>query len=425
MNENKLFKEKNNRKDRKLILFYIAYYPMVFCKGFGLNQSNAIYNKLFFAIIAILLLRFFSLKYLKRELIIVSTLVGVGLLTYINGAETTLLFTIVFLVCSKGIDFEKTIKNSMYLYFMGTVLKLILYYTGLYEGGSKVVNLVENGYSVTLEYSGYGFITPNVLYANVFLIILMFFYVYNEKMKLIHFVLSFFIMYKFYTMTHCRTGFLVYLCLLCSMLIFKYIKEQRFILELSMIVVQTVSFLIGIALPVLYNPSWSIFVTLNKILTGRFRLAKDAINNIGISLFGKTGCSLDILYMNVLIRDGLCGFIITLAAIVMLFISLRQSKNMMGYICMTLMTLYASIEQFPMNIAMNPFLLLIGVNIIYKCNRKGGSSFKYGTCWVETPEKTEELQEMLGSLEENPRKKGEPICATPHLGEELLEKPEI
>lgn len=371
MNVIKLSKEKYNWNDRKLILFYIAYYLMVFCKGFGLNQSDVIYNKLFFIAIVILMLRFFLLKYSKRELIIVSALVGIGILTYINGEETTLLFTIIFLVSSKGIDFEKTIKNSMYLYFIGTALKLILYYTGIYEGGSKVVNLVENGYSVTLEYMGYGFITPNVLYANVFLVILMFFYVYNEKIKLIHFLLSFFIMYIFYTMTHCRTGFLVYLCLLCSMLIFKYIKEKRIIIELSMIVVQIVSFLIGIVLPVLYNSSLSIFVILNKILTGRFRLAKDAINNIGISLFGKPGCSLDILYMNVLIRDGLFGFIITLVAIVMLFISLRQSKNMIGYVCMTLMILYASIEQFPMNIAMNPFLLLIGANIIYKCNRNG------------------------------------------------------
>lgn len=351
---------------RSAHLFYIAFYPMVFAKAFGLNRSDFVYNILFAFSFLWLFIRIVRMKNLRPFVMMAALLVGC---IFIFTHEMTMLYTMIFLIASKNIDFDKAMQTSAVLYVIGIILRLGLHFLGISEGGTKPMYEVINGVTVAVgTYSGYGFITPNVFFANVFMATILIFYSLRKTLNI--FLISWLslIIFIVYKLTHCRTGLLIYLIFVSTVVLFRYIDKGTRYIKYIFYSIVFLSLMIGVIFPLLYTINPAAMAFADRLFTGRLNLVAAALRNSGISLFGDGSSSLDILYMHTLINNGIVGFVLLLIGGYSLFKNIFKSGNLIGCTCVCAMILYASMEQFPLNIAMNPFILYLGTNVFY-CKR--------------------------------------------------------
>lgn len=85
-----------------------------------------------------------------------------------------------------------------------------------------------------------------------------------------------------------------------------------------------------------------------------------------MTLLGTGGVFVDSLYMDVLLNCGVVGFCMLILGFGAAAWGFIRDRNDMGLICITAMILYACMEQFPLNIAMNPFILYLGTDVLFK-----------------------------------------------------------
>lgn len=354
------------------ILFYAAFALMVFAKAFGLYRADKIYYVLFAVSAAMLAVRILLMKKTKEDFGKLALLLLPGTAVFLYCRETTLLFTCLFLAASKEIDFDFSMKWCLRIYIFAIPLRLLLYFCGLVEGGEKAIYLHNSaGESYLAGYTyGYGYPHPNVLFITVFVAVLLYLYVRKDELGWKEIVAPGIVMVFTFLVTKSKAGLLISLAVMFALVLQRYVPHREQFIRLYCALMIGASLIVGIVLPLLYSADNPILYFINKfVITGRLRWAKEALMEAGVSLLGGGNAFLDILYMDVLINSGIAGFCMLMAGVIALPISFAKRRNYVGLLCASAMVLYACMEQFPLNIAMNPFVLYLGTDVLFEKNK--------------------------------------------------------
>lgn len=350
-------------------LFYVAFYLMVFAKAFGLWSTHKSYFVMFVVSGFLLGIRLLVMKKSRDDYWKIGLLLVPCCIIFLSSRETTLLFTCLFLAASKGIDFETSMKGACRVCLVTVPLRVVLNLLGLVEGGNKPLFAYDSaGNQIVTGYTyGYGFVTPNMLFSAVFIAVLLLFYVRRDKLKIQDMALSTALLLAVFYVTRCRTGLIVYFAVLCGVVVYRVFHQKPQLTSAYCGLLVAASVAVGVIFPLIYSRDNPIMYQIAfRGFTGRTQFAQDAVMKAGISLFGAGGIFSDILYVDVLVNSGIVGLVFLLIGMVALFAAFHKAKNYVGLICVSGMILYACMEQFPLNIAMNPFILYLGTAVLFK-----------------------------------------------------------
>lgn len=350
------------------ILFYVAFILMSFAKAFGLYSGVKVYYLLFVFSAALLSIRILIVnKDRKTWLVLLGLLVPSGLIFLHNG-ETIMLFTCLFLAASMDVDFELSLKYGLAAHLTMVPLRVILYFCGVVEGGTKDIYISDGagGWILDRVTNGYGYAHPNSLFAAVAIGAILLLYLNRDHLKLLLIcAVSAVILVTFYV-TLCKTGFIVYIALLGGLVVKYLFPCRRNLLVIYCMLLIFGALLLGAVLPMIYSEEKPFLYFINHyLISGRLHQGKDALTANGVSLLGAGGVFLDMLYMDILINSGVVGTIMLYLGMGVLVWHYYRDMNDIGLICISAMILYGCMEQFPLNIIMNPFILYLGTNVLY------------------------------------------------------------
>lgn len=343
--------------------FFMAYVlPLNACTAAGLTSENEVYQLFFFLGLIALIIKLICTNYSKRELLImlaVLTLLGI---VFINNHEKTLILSALAVFGAKGVPIRKII---------GYMLIPRIFFTAL-TVGLACLNLIPNQ-EVLLPKNGedyvlycYGFYQPNVLYINLFLIVLLFIERYRDRLKSWAYIGFGIILFGAYQILYSRTGWYLYL-LLCVIFAAFFISKKYNIQKVYLlfftglpIILACFSFL-TIAL---YKNDIGLIQKLDFILTGRIRLMAQAIDISSVRLIGNVPrIAFDNSYIHIFYNYGIIMLFLVLYSLYKTMITLWKQNMEYEVLIFGILAIYAFMEQFPLNATWNPFLLFFAYYI--------------------------------------------------------------
>lgn len=160
--------------------------------------------------------------------------------------------------------------------------------------------------------------------------------------------------------------------------------NRRMVYNLSLIAFVLFAVL-TVVLSYYYDPVNKLFVRINEFISGRIALSNRSINEYGFSPFGKffimfgLGSTtqwppfynfLDISYINILMRSGICSLLITAVSYVFLVKRAIDCNIKKFVLVMFIVSLHCAIEHHYLDICYNVFLLLTFADLTTECKLK-------------------------------------------------------
>lgn len=345
----------------KIKLFDIYVFLITLFKGFGAESNNKGYVLAFVIGCIAIVTKMARERYTTKELMAVLSIFLIGILDFVVGHTTTILFTAVAICGLKGVEVRHIVKISLWTRVFAFLCLTIGSELGIVE--NKMIPFWRGG-SIIERYA-LGYSHPNMAQASLTVIIMLALYLYNKKMHIWQYLAFGLLSYLVYTLTYSRTGLLIaWICILIQMLcrnekikkkvvqVCKYSYLGFFILTIGM----------GIA----YGKV-SIMTKIDVLLTGRIQYISELIRHGLPPLIGTTQfnsfVNIDNGYIALLYQGGILAFVWFSYYIMKTY---RQClKNGMYDECtfMFIFFLYAMTESFFPSIAVNTSLLLIGISI--------------------------------------------------------------
>lgn len=348
-----------------IFLFYII--MMTIGKGIGLTASDKLLQIISYLAFVMLGVKIIITKYKFSEIIKCILLILLGVAIYINSGRAGLFLSILTIIAIKGVSYEKILYCVFYTRIVSFILVISLELLGLVE---KKEFFIWRGEGYILRYS-LGFEHPNLLHNALFIIVILFIYLYYNKINIIHYILILIINTFIYSYSLSRTG---YYCIVISVIItivFKLFKEKVSYNIFKMIFWMCLIFTF---FTMLYYNKIPLINELDKLLTGRIMSANIFMNQFKIGIFGNklSGARymLDNSYLSILYSYGLVAFSIFVFGYLKIlnkFIKYKLEKELVFII---LFIIGGLTEAFLSNIIMNISLIYFG-EIIFKENNFG------------------------------------------------------
>lgn len=356
-------KYKNDIKKSELLI-YIFIGLITFCKGIGLPASNKLYIIAYISGSILALIKMFMEKYSRREMYIILSIVCIGILDFLLGKTSTVLFSAIVISCLKNIDLKKVFKVMFSVRLIAFIIMIILPYLGIID--NNVIYFYRDGQTIN-RYS-FGFSHPNLAHSSFSLIILLWGYINFYKInfaKIFGIEICNFALYKY---TCSRTGFLI----LTIYLLFIYIMKKSNklfnllpkILNISFIMCIIISFILAIG-----YTKVPFIAQLDIVFTGRIRYMSMLLKYYSFPIIGKAH------YQSILIDNGYFSLIYEgglLATIWFLLITFKNNKYLINHkkynemILLIFLWFYCISESYYMNILMNPSLFFLTYFIFEK-----------------------------------------------------------
>ncbi|MEY8661351.1 hypothetical protein AALT52_00375 [Ligilactobacillus faecis] len=351
---------------------------------FRVDYSGFFYETITISVVLLLIRLFFFSGINLQELLIFCVLATVFFIVYVYNGDNKLLFLLVFIFASKGIDYKKILKIYCYTVLFCTIVTIFSALAG------KIPNLIyfRNG----IKREAYGSIYPTNFAAHIFYLVLA--YVTLKKWNLNSFEKVAIIGIAYIIMEKCDARLDGYL--LIMMLIALVLKKSVFKIVVKFgktLIPYSMGILIILAIYFSYNfsPNSTWGFILNNIFNNRLSQGHLAFMRYPIKLFGQHismqgmgGLSgmyhtyneyfyIDNSYIQILLISGLLAFVIIVCAYLYLFIDYVKR----GYIFLVISFVFIGIssmidEQFLM-VSYNIFLLSLMADkseFVMKVNNK-------------------------------------------------------
>ncbi|GFI64429.1 hypothetical protein IMSAG185_00017 [Lachnospiraceae bacterium] len=351
----KLRKKLGEYQEIYYLIFILAMTGMT---SAGINSEYRIYKIVFAAVTLFLLLKVIVTDYTWRELVLMAlltVLLGVNLLR--NG-EKTLILTAMGVFGAKNVSLEKVFKYALWLKVALTGGTLLLAAAGLIE--NREILLPKNLETVTLYC--YGYHTPNMAFANIFVILLLAVIVYGDRLRWYAYVIGTGIMLAAYRLFMCRTGIVAWGILLLMVLGYRVIRHWKLEKAYMTLFVAIPAVLAGLTLilPLWVRKDAVANQMLNYYLTGRIDLINPFYDNIGNAVLGNIPrIDFDISYFHVLYNYGWVVFALWIVAYCAGIWYCNRKKNYYGTIGLGIMAVYGFMELLPLSVLWNLPLLYL------------------------------------------------------------------
>ena len=349
----------NNLKSitKSELLVYIFFSSIAFCKGIGLDGSNNVYKSVYLLGVIIIGIKILKDKFYLKELFSILCIVLIGILDFVVGKSTTVLFTALSICCLKNINLKKIIKIIFYSKLVAFLLMMFLSSFGIIENSFILHYREEIGF---IKRYCFGYSHPNLVHSTFTTLIFLFGYLYYKKINLFTISIIEILNIILYNLTFSRTGFLI----LTIYLLFIYItKKSKFIKKkLPKILKISFPFLIFLSLflAVFYS-KFDFIKQLDSLVTGRINYMHILISNYMIPVIGSNFYNSVVLFDNGYFSMFYEGGI--LATIWFVYFQLKTNKflienNMNNEIIITIFFLiYCMLESYYISLVMNPTLI--------------------------------------------------------------------
>lgn len=362
--------ESRVRLKNAAIAYYIYFLTMNFAKGIGMSSQSPFYNALFMSSLLFLAIKLVYTKYTKQEMITMVVLVCLGMLFVIRAKEKTMLFAVLAVIGTKGIDFKDLMRKTFYVRLASIVIIRLLCEYGFLEDADKT----QAPLGKILHSWGYS--DPNTLMVNIFIIMALFIYINYERLNIIHCLITIAIAYIGFQQSYSRTGYALFFLLWFIIFCDKITKRVRvrkvsyFILSMMPLIICVLTFTLAMH----FKKTNVVLEAINQALTGRLFIMNYYINLYPFTLLGNTYqfwlshaggilAIVDNLYVTIYIYSGIVMLVAYVGA--MCYMLLKFSK--LGYyeevIIVSVLSIYAFMEEFPLNPVVNPFCILLGTVI--------------------------------------------------------------
>ena len=163
-------------------------------------------------------------KYSWEEYLTIGLFLLLGAISYFITGRNEIIRVVMFIAACKDIDMQKCLKLVFYLTLTGCVVIILLSVTGIYGAISWTEDfgrgVVENRYTLGLGH-------PNALQCMVWALTTLGLYLYNTKMRWVHYIYVLFINILFYIMTESKTGFAAAVYTILAFLFISVFKKER------------------------------------------------------------------------------------------------------------------------------------------------------------------------------------------------------
>lgn len=290
-----------------------------------------------------------------------------------------LVFYMLIILAARNVSHDKIIKTFL-------LINIILLVLTVFSAGVGILEDVIQDETRNRHYLGFNWTTngPIIFLFSSFCYI----YIKRGKIRLIELLLMLVPIFYFYEMTDSRFVFLINIV---SVLFFWLYGKKRFIDRLAFrlrklfIISPFLISFFAILMHFFYNEDSSLWNDINLLLSNRLSLGKNAINEYGLSLFGKAiewnvwefkkdtvenYNFVDSSYLNVFLVNGLFVLILVLIIYSIIIKKGIDSKNYyIAWICVFIL-LFNVTEPRLIQLSYNPFVLLVLSNIPLCCDTK-------------------------------------------------------
>ena len=273
---------------------YLFWIIISFMKGIGFSSANPIY--IFSYVIGILLtfIKIINVRYRKSELKNIGIILLIGIINYIVGKETTILFTAIAIATLKDIDIKKILKIMFFTRVIAFIIVIISSLLGIIP--NNAIEFYREGIGFVKRMT-FGYSHPNLTQASFVLIAVLYVYNYYEKIDLKRVVVLELLNYLIYYFTVSRSGFFILSIFLVYVYLMKRIKRVNKNSKRLLNATLFFSILFSFIVASLYGKN-TIVNKMNTILTGRITYMSETIKNYQIPFFSTNK------YNNILFDNG-------------------------------------------------------------------------------------------------------------------------
>ena len=367
-----------NKEKIKNILFYMAYFLMIFLSMFSrvpiIEENYKIIESISLGLLVFTsILQIHKLK--SNELMIMILIMLLALISYIFSDDSIVLKLFLVIYSSKTLDFNDFIKKDLYVKLIFFIIVIILHFNGL---TTDYIMYRSDG---TMR-SSMGFSHPNIFGLYIFMFCMELVYLKRNKLKLYDYVMIICLLLVIYNYSDSRAS-IISLVLLITLLLtknflIKYVfsrKVIKFFVQNSFLIFTIITYIATI----LYSNNYEIGKIMNTITSNRITSICYFLDNYGINLFGKKlylvsteksvllsikAYILDNCYFNLLIKYGAIIFLIIFLITRKMFERLYNYKKVSLIIIFLILLVYGLMENSIFKITYTPFLLYFG-NVLY------------------------------------------------------------
>lgn len=264
------------------ISVYIFFTIIFLCKGFNLQSESKIYVLSYFFGFIIVVIKMFRDSYSRKEIFKMLLLYAFSIMVFLVSKNPSPLFFVIAICCLKGVDVNKIIKLAFFTTVFSTMCMIFLSSTGLIE--NRIVHLTRDG--VLISRYSFGYVHPNIVQMQLFIICLMYYYIYNNKKNYIISIIFIIINFLLFKYTYSRTSFYLINLFIIYQLFFKNIKVIQKIIKKYSKYSFCLIFFISLLLSKLYgNTLW--VQHLDIFFTGRIYYGAYLLNHYSVPIFGR------------------------------------------------------------------------------------------------------------------------------------------
>lgn len=303
--------------------------------------------------------------YSKRELIWMAAFAGLVILSFLINHEKTLLLTMISVYGVKNVNLHKVFFYSLWCKTLLFSIKVIL--AGLGVIGSNYVKDVPKFFALQGEWKYYdvpclGFTHPNYTYLSIIMSALLVILVYKEKMRWYVWIGISIVLFLFYQVLLCRTGWYIWIITLMMIVFYKAAEKLKLkgIYVKLLCAMPTMLAIFSLVIVILQAERNAFAFWINKCLTGRIQMAvTEALPNL-FTLLGNTARTAnEIAYIQLPYNYGwiLYIFLIVVYTKTMLLFVKREEDYYV--IVFAVISIYFMGEAVPLSVGWNTSLLLV------------------------------------------------------------------
>lgn len=378
MTENILHDGKNRiTADQYGVISMTMYYGvMTASKALGMDSSNSLYYVMFGIACIMLLFKYCVTQYTVRQIALDVLLGCIGIVCFVISHDMTLLLLAMTVAGLKDCNFRELACTAFYVRLAITSFMVIASFLGIFDQG-ETAQTTTSFQDITVYNFGYS--TANNAYINIFVLMALFLYIRYDRINWKYFIGTSVIAMLMYTFTNSRTGTLLFFAVWFFIFCEKFLlaRKGRYVFFWLMAASTLICAVFSYAATSMFNPDggyWSEYI--NRIFSGRLNITHKYHEALSVSLIPRTSAVMDAhrgfgfidnSYMSVYFHDGLIVAFIVLVLICISNYSLFKKHCYKELVFIASFSVYAMMEEFPLNPVVNPFIMLTAV-VIYKAS---------------------------------------------------------
>lgn len=359
-----------------VISMTMYYGVMTASKALGMDSSNSLYYVMFGIACIMLLFKYCVTQYTVRQIALDVLLGCIGIVCFVISHDMTLLLLAMTVAGLKDCNFRELACTAFYVRLAITSFMVIASFLGIFDQG-ETAQTTTSFQDITVYNFGYS--TANNAYINIFVLMALFLYIRYDRINWKYFIGTSVIAMLMYTFTNSRTGTLLFFAVWFFIFCEKFLlaRKGRYVFFWLMAASTLICAVFSYAATSMFNPDggyWSEYI--NRIFSGRLNITHKYHEALSVSLIPRTSAVMDAhrgfgfidnSYMSVYFHDGLIVALIVLVLICISNYSLFKKHYYKELVFIASFSVYAMMEEFPLNPVVNPFIMLTAV-VIYKAS---------------------------------------------------------